>query len=260
MGVYAVCDIAVREAAEEGGDYFRGILTRFVERRDCKVAIDSDGNRVINAYARHAKDSKIGGKNISDWLRMLALSYAHNFERIDVPTEVLTGPSLFTMLAGGIAADPKLIVWSSNHYPFVRENMPRVRIYDRDQAIEELADPKIEDKGDLVVNETHHHHGDTFMGISDSTIINRSKVSDAFNAVRERDGDEVAQALVELAQEVASSDNVPAQAVFESFRREVAKPTPEKGLLKKLWDGLLSLTDGAAKIADLGLKLAPLWS
>lgn len=257
MGAFAVCDTAVREAAEEGGVYYAGILLRFVEKRDAKVAIDANGNRVLSAYRRQAMESKLGGKNIADWLRLLARSYAHNFEKVHVDDSVSSGPALFIHVAGSIVDNPALVVWSGNDYRFVRDNMPRVAIVDRDQAIEFLADPapSISGATTMVVQ-----IGDSFHGISDSTIINRSRVIDAFNTIADRNGQVVAEALVELARIISASGNLPAEAVFESFRKEASKPEPERSALKKLWDGLVSVMGDVAAVADLGLKLAPLWS
>ncbi|MFN4096072.1 MAG: hypothetical protein ACK4GG_04840 [Sphingomonas sp.] len=204
---------------------------------------------------RQARNSKLGGKNIADWVKVLAQNYALNFEKVHVEDSVREGPPLFVYVAGSIADNPVLITWSGNDYKFVRDNMPRVKILDRDQAIEILAD-----RNEGVSAVTINNYGDQFHGISDSTIINRSRVLDAFKVIEPRDGKAVADALIELAQLIADNQNVPAGAVFESFRREASKPEPDKGTLKKLWDGLVGLMDGAGKVAELGAKLSPLWA
>jgi hypothetical protein len=248
----------VREAAEEGGAYFSGILTRFLDRQELKIAFDENGSRVLNEYRRQARDSPLGRKNIVDWLRLISMRAPHTIDKIPVEESAKEGPALFIHLAGSIAKDPILLAWSANHYSFVTHHMPLVQVLNRDEAVEKLADRPTQspDTGVTILN----NYGDIFSNVSDSTIVNRSKVIDSFNTINGRDGEEAAKAMVDLAGTVTAIESPAAEALFEAFRREATKPDRNHSVIKKLWVAITPLIEATGKVAELGAKLSPLWA
>jgi hypothetical protein len=102
--------------------------------------------------------------------------------------------------------------------------------------------------------------GDKFENITNSTIVNRSQVEHAFNRTEARLGDEVASAIVEIAQLIDQSGNAAAGAVFDEFTAEVDKDQPDKSKLRQCWDGLVAILPSIVTVAGAGETIARLFS
>ena len=102
--------------------------------------------------------------------------------------------------------------------------------------------------------------GDKFENIKDSTIINRSRVERAFNRTEEKLDDEVASAILEIAQHVDRSGNPAAGAVFDEFTQEVNQDEPDKSKLRQYWDGLIAILPDIATLAGAGAAISRLFS
>ena len=97
--------------------------------------------------------------------------------------------------------------------------------------------------------------GDKFENITNSTIVNRSKVENSFNSVRDKFDEETANAIVQIAEIVDSSDNQEAGELFDAFNDEINKPEPKKSLLKSFWSGLTATLPILATTAGIAEKV-----
>jgi hypothetical protein len=102
--------------------------------------------------------------------------------------------------------------------------------------------------------------GDKFENISNSTIINRSKVERAFNRTEEKLGDEVASAILEIARHIDLSGNPAAGAVFDQFVQEAAEEEPDKSKLRQYWDGLVAILPDIVNLAGSAAAMSRLFS
>jgi hypothetical protein len=94
--------------------------------------------------------------------------------------------------------------------------------------------------------------GDVFSNIgAGATIVNRSTVQNAFNKVRSQYGDDVAQALNRVEEEINKSGNKDAADTFNSFNEELQKPTPKKSVLQALWQGVLTAVPVIGQLTDV---------
>lgn len=93
--------------------------------------------------------------------------------------------------------------------------------------------------------------GDIFKGISGSTIINKSNVTDALNIIQRSTGSDVANALQQLGQMVHANGNKEIGELYESFVEEVAKPEPKKVSLRALWSHIESALPTVKTVADI---------
>jgi hypothetical protein len=78
--------------------------------------------------------------------------------------------------------------------------------------------------------------GDVINAGAGATIVNRSAVSNAFNALIARNNQATAEALKSVSDHVAKSGNKEAGELMDAFNEEVAKANPKKSVLKGLWD------------------------
>jgi hypothetical protein len=92
--------------------------------------------------------------------------------------------------------------------------------------------------------------GDKFERISNSTIINRSSVENAFNRTQESINEDTADAIVEVAEFVEESQNAAAGLVLNSFMEELGKPKTDKGKLRQCWDGLQAILPDITNLAE----------
>ena len=100
--------------------------------------------------------------------------------------------------------------------------------------------------------------GDTFSNISNSTVVNRSTVSQAFNVAQARYDEETAQTLARIAEAVAASGNKEAGEALDMFSEEMTKDAPRPSILKLAWDGLVTTLPPIAKIAGASAAIAKL--
>jgi hypothetical protein len=102
--------------------------------------------------------------------------------------------------------------------------------------------------------------GDKFEQISNSTIINRSSVENAFNQTKERVNEETADALLEIAEVVEKSNNIAAGSLLNNFMDEVRAKEPDKSKLRQYWDALVSVLPSIATLATACSKIAALFT
>jgi len=102
--------------------------------------------------------------------------------------------------------------------------------------------------------------GDKFDNIKNATIINRSLVQNAFNKTAERQDEETANALVEIAEAVEQSQNAAAAVLLDKFMTEVSNDKPDKSSLRQCWDGLVAVLPAVANLTLASAKIAELFS
>jgi hypothetical protein len=98
--------------------------------------------------------------------------------------------------------------------------------------------------------------GDSFENITDSTIINKSSLQNAFNKIKNEIDQETANTLLKIAKEVEKANDPAASGLFGSFTEELSKPNPSKERLNSFWTGLERLLP---TVADLASKIIPLF-
>lgn len=98
--------------------------------------------------------------------------------------------------------------------------------------------------------------GDSFENITNSTIINKSSLQNAFNRLKNEIDEETANSLVRIAKEIEKANDPAASGLFGNFTEELSKPNPDKGRLKSFWTGLERILP---TVADLAGKIIPLF-
>ena len=102
--------------------------------------------------------------------------------------------------------------------------------------------------------------GDVFSNVSGSTIVNRSTLEDSFNSVTPTHGQDMAEALRDVAQLVEDAHDPNIADLFNAFTEELRRPQPRKSTLKTLWDGLMEALPSLVQAADLAAKVASLFN
>jgi hypothetical protein len=93
--------------------------------------------------------------------------------------------------------------------------------------------------------------GDKFSDITNSTIVSKSVVMGAVQNLQSRNRDDEAELLKQLALVVEESGSQEAGDLLEGFSTELAKPEPNKNLLRTIWTGIQSALPGAMKMVEL---------
>ena len=101
--------------------------------------------------------------------------------------------------------------------------------------------------------------GDKFENIQNSTIINRSVVSDSFNKIKEGYGEDVANALMQIAEFIEESGNKEAGELFDSFNNEIKEPEPKKSMLKSLWGGIEKALPAITTLSEAVVKVVTIF-
>ncbi|WP_340114869.1 hypothetical protein [Maribellus mangrovi] len=101
--------------------------------------------------------------------------------------------------------------------------------------------------------------GDKFENISNSTIINKSVVDNAFNKVKSVADEETANAIKMIAEKVNESGNVAAVSLFNNFSEEIEKEKPEKSKLEQYWNGLISVLPSITSLVGVAEKVIGLF-
>jgi antitoxin YefM len=101
--------------------------------------------------------------------------------------------------------------------------------------------------------------GDTYENITNSTIINRSSLENAFNQIKEQVDEETANALIQVAEIVGQSNNPAAGVLLTSFTDEVKSKEPDKSKLSQYWNGLVTLLPSVATLSTACAKIIPLF-
>ena len=102
--------------------------------------------------------------------------------------------------------------------------------------------------------------GDRFGNITGSTIVNRSKLTNAMNVVGQRADEGTAAALKEIADFIQRSGNTAAAENFDAFNEELQRPEPRKSLLRSLWNGVVEALPSVASLAGAAAKIAAIFS
>ena len=102
--------------------------------------------------------------------------------------------------------------------------------------------------------------GDKYENITNSTIINRSSLENAFNQIKEQVDEETANALIQVAEIVGQSDNPAAGVLLTSFTEEVKSKEPDKSKLSQYWNGLVTLLPSVATLSTACAKIIPLFT
>lgn len=90
--------------------------------------------------------------------------------------------------------------------------------------------------------------GDKFEKISNSTIVNRSLLSNTLNNISSTYGDEVKNALEEISNYIEHSGETDSVELLNGFNQELNNENQNKSVLKAIWDGLVNSLPDAAKV------------
>lgn len=102
--------------------------------------------------------------------------------------------------------------------------------------------------------------GSIFQNIRDSTIINESLVVGSFNKIKGELGEDIAKALLKVAEEIEKSGNKEAADLFNGFNEELQKPNPRRTILKSLWNGIERALPTIVKLTDIVAKISKLFA
>jgi hypothetical protein len=97
--------------------------------------------------------------------------------------------------------------------------------------------------------------GDKFENIQNAKIINKSIVENSFNNIKEGYGEDVANALVQIAEFIEQSGNEEAGELFDNFNAEINKLEPKKSVLKSLWGGIEKALPLITTLSEAIIKL-----
>jgi hypothetical protein len=213
-----------------------------------------------NAFAALLNEPRFTTDPTTKWFAIgLAFTYAVDAARKPGVSDAYLF-ELVTIFRGAMArADVPvdIIDFASNSIDYIRKAFTvsqrqvivgAVEARLRSAATGEYADRKVE-----------VYMGDVFKNISSSTIISRSTVENAFNQVQQRFGDDVANALLQVASAVASSGNKEAAENLNGFNEELQKHQPSKSVLKSLWQGLLEVLPSLATLGEATAKIVTLF-
>lgn len=101
--------------------------------------------------------------------------------------------------------------------------------------------------------------GNIFKNNQNLTIINESIVENSFNKIIKEYDEEVAFALLQIAEFIEKSKNKPAGILFDQFNKEVHETHPDKSTLKEIWEGIENTLPSIATISEVVAKLSPLF-
>ena len=96
--------------------------------------------------------------------------------------------------------------------------------------------------------------GDVFQGITNSTIISRSKVEGAFNRLQHSGQTESVKLLVEIGTRISNTNNAAAGAVYSQLADEISKSTHDKSVIKSCWNGLVAILPSLANLSAAVIK------
>jgi hypothetical protein len=106
-----------------------------------------------------------------------------------------------------------------------------------------------------------HVQGDSFSNIgANATIINRSNLQSSLNSVRTNTGEECADTLAQIARIVSASGNNDAVENFDALTAELSQPQAKRSLLKSYWTGIVTALPQVVELAQLGEKIAKIFT
>jgi hypothetical protein len=101
--------------------------------------------------------------------------------------------------------------------------------------------------------------GDSFSNITNATIVNRSTLTSALNAVRATpENTESASALESVAKLIEQSGNPEAVELFNALTEQLQSPRPQRALLRSTWDGIKKALPAVTSIAGAVQAIAKL--
>lgn len=100
--------------------------------------------------------------------------------------------------------------------------------------------------------------GDIFKDITNSTIINKANVENAFNKIDQEHGKDFSESLLKITEFLNKENNPAAGALFNQFNQELTTPQPRKTTLENLWDGIQKVLPSAVSLATEFTKIISL--
>lgn len=101
--------------------------------------------------------------------------------------------------------------------------------------------------------------GDKISDNVNSTIVNRSTLTNAMNRAETRADAETAAALEKVAELIEAQGDAVAAEIFDRFNEELSKEAPSKTMLRTFWDGLEKALPVLAGMTDITVKVAKLF-
>lgn len=98
--------------------------------------------------------------------------------------------------------------------------------------------------------------GDNFSNNSNTTIINKSRVENAFNKIKNNHDEDTAKVLATIASLVEDSNNKEAGEAFDDFNEELNKDEPKKSKLNAFWSQLNTLLPVVSTTVGIADKIA----
>lgn len=93
---------------------------------------------------------------------------------------------------------------------------------------------------------------------SNSTIINRSEVTNALNVVKNKHGKATMDFLTTVADHVEKSGRKGAGQLLDLFNEELARKEPREPVLKSTWEKIVELVPSLSTIANVAIEIAKL--
>ena len=138
------------------------------------------------------------------------------------------------------------------------KNVFKAYIFDDAMNLVDKKKPKVKEEKTVIYTE-EVIMGDMFKNIQNATIINKSVVENSFNKIKEEYGEDVAKAMLQMAEFIEGSGNKEAGDLFDRFNEELNKTEPKKPVLKSLWAGIEKALPAITALSEAIAKLAPIF-
>jgi hypothetical protein len=197
------------------------------------------------------------------WLKFLGRNPSKTIEYIRVINSDVHERQLFIDVAKETVTQRCIIVWSKQDYinfdigdvELVERHYASARVREFDRTASSHA-PDTSSAEERVMIEIENYFSD----IEGSTIVVDSIVKNSFNRVKEAHSEEIARALLEIADYVNRSGNKDAGVLFNTFGEELSKSAPRKPVLRTIWNGILEVLPDVSKLAEAVTKIGTLFS
>lgn len=100
--------------------------------------------------------------------------------------------------------------------------------------------------------------GDKFENITNSTIVNRSSLTNALNLLDARGDDGGVAALTELERCVSESGDATAAEYLDGFNEELARTMARPAILRAMWEGIVRALPQVASVATISTGIGHL--
>ncbi len=111
----------------------------------------------------------------------------------------------------------------------------------------------------IIIGELHMGDIEIFRDIQNTTIINKSIIENSFNKVKKEYNEEVAKALIRIAEFIEESGETSAGILYNKFIEELNKPQPDKNTIRNIWDGIEKTLPSIKALSEVIANLAPLF-